>query len=198
MVKNGGLIHMITSLLIFITVAIHFYLEYQGFGIGGTTNTLLLQVFGANDRNFVLNYGEYWRWFTAMFIHIGWQHLLGNMLSLYWIGRGLERQMGSIRYLFLYIGSGIAGNALTTYMGTTLSAGASTAVFGVLAGSVIYAFSTRGGFPLAIRIISVIAVNLVLNIFQTGVDLWGHVGGAVGGLVIALVFRLTQRSWAKR
>ena len=55
--------------------------------------------------------GEWWRLLTAAFLHYGPIHLAMNMLALWWIGRPLEDALGPLRYLLLYLVSGLAGSA---------------------------------------------------------------------------------------
>ena len=66
--------------------------------------------FGAKV-NELIGKGEYWRFVTPMFIHIGAMHLLVNMYSLYMIGPPVERLYGTARFLVMYVLSGIGGVA---------------------------------------------------------------------------------------
>jgi hypothetical protein len=78
--------------------------------------------------------GEWWRFATALFVHIGPRHLLGNMATLLVLGPALVAALGPWRFLVVYLASGVAGNALS-YAVTppdVVSAGASGAILGVL------------------------------------------------------------------
>ena len=55
--------------------------------------------------------GGWWRLVTAAFLHAGPIHLALNMLALYWFGRVLEHVIGSLRFLLLYVASGLAASA---------------------------------------------------------------------------------------
>src|SRR5205814_2241267 len=79
--------------------------------------------------------GEYYRLFTAMFLHFGLLHLLVNMWALWVLGRPLEALLGPARFLGLYLVSGLGGNVAVYLFSspTGLSAGASTALFGLFA-----------------------------------------------------------------
>jgi rhomboid family protein len=64
-------------------------------------------------------------WFTAMFMHGSWDHILGNMLFLAIFGKNVEDAFGHLRYLALYIAGGLAANAMQTAI--TLLAGSAAA-----------------------------------------------------------------------
>ena len=81
-----------TCVLIGINVAIYLLMTFAG----GSQNPGVLVRFGANFAPYVSN-GEYWRLLTAMFLHIGLEHLALNMLTLYFIGASLEPILGSVR-----------------------------------------------------------------------------------------------------
>jgi len=59
--------------------------------------------------------GEIWRLFSAMFLHGGAEHVLMNMLSLYLVGRSVERIFSALSYLFLYFISGLIGSLVSIY-----------------------------------------------------------------------------------
>ena len=87
--------------------------------------------------------GEYYRIFTSMFLHFGPQHLGNNMLVLFVLGGRLERTVGKLKYLLIYLLGGMGGNLLCLFLELdsadfAVSAGASGAVFAVM-GAMIYA-----------------------------------------------------------
>lgn len=80
--------------------------------------------------------GEYYRIFTSMFLHFGPQHLGNNMLVLFVLGGRLERTVGKLKYLLIYLLGGMGGNLLCLFLELdsadfAVSAGASGAVFAV-------------------------------------------------------------------
>ncbi len=79
---------------------------------GGSENTSVAYRFGAMYAPAVV-LGQWWRLFTAMFLHFGLAHIASNMLSLYLLGRPCETVLGHVRMLILYLVSGVAGNVLT-------------------------------------------------------------------------------------
>lgn len=62
---------------------------------------------------FVILGGEYYRLFTAMFLHFGVIHLANNMLVLLVLGEKMEKALGHIKYLIFYLASGVAANGIS-------------------------------------------------------------------------------------
>jgi membrane associated rhomboid family serine protease len=131
---------------------------------------------------------EIWRLFTPIFVHLSWSHFLMNMFTLLMIGRIVEEEFGSARFAEIYLLSGVFANAASFFLSTnTISAGASTSLFGIFG-----AMGTLGYFTGSPRLKEVgqgflvlIVINLLLNIFQPGVGIVGHIGGVVGGGLLA-------------
>jgi membrane associated rhomboid family serine protease len=136
--------------------------------------------------------GEYYRLFTAMFMHFGIIHLASNMILLWWIGRPLEKELGPGRFLAVYIVCGLGGNvAAYLFSPGSLSAGASTAIYGLLA---VYFFVLRR----LNRDISVIMPLILINLFITfrnasEISVAGHLGGLATGIVIGLALAYAPR-----
>jgi membrane associated rhomboid family serine protease len=146
--------------------------------------------FGANLNPLVLD-GQYWRLFTSMFLHLGIIHVLSNMYGLFAIGWNLEETIGSNRFLLVYFICGIAAGLTSLALNVfTSSVGASGAVFGVygyaLTAEIIAIGSDREKLlPIVSNFVVFLLVNLLItNVFA--VDLAGHIGGMVTGVVIAL------------
>jgi rhomboid protease GluP len=133
--------------------------------------------------------GEWWRLFTAMFLHAGMTHLLMNMFSLYLIGRGAEMYFDTKSYLSIYLFSGLLGGLVSLYMHpVSVGIGASGAIFGV--------FGALAGFFLAHRekiashtkafmkdFAIIIGINLVIGFSIPSVDVSAHLAGLVVGFV---------------
>jgi len=133
--------------------------------------------------------GEWWRLFTAMFLHGGMTHILMNMFSLYLIGRGLEMYFDKRAYVIIYLFSGLLGGLASLYMHPqSVGVGASGAIFGV--------FGALAGFFLAHRdkiathskafmkdFAVVLGINLVLGLSIPSIDVSAHIGGLVVGLI---------------
>ena len=128
--------------------------------------------------------GEYYRLFTAMFMHYGALHLLMNMYALWILGRSLEAFLGPVRFLALYLVAGLGGNvAAYVFQPGALSAGASTAIFGLFAA--LFLVLRKLGLNAA-AVLPIIIVNLVFTLTVPGISIAGHLGGLLTGTVAAL------------
>ncbi len=144
---------------------------------------------GALYGPFTVLKGEWWRLFTAMFLHAGMTHLLMNMFSLYIIGRGVEMYFDMKSYLSIYLFSGLLGGLASLYVHpVSVGIGASGAIFGV--------FGALAGFFLAHRekiqehtkafmkdFAIIIGINLVIGFSIPSVDVSAHVGGLLVGFI---------------
>jgi Uncharacterized membrane protein (homolog of Drosophila rhomboid) len=126
--------------------------------------------------------GEYYRLFTAMFMHFGIIHLLMNMWALWILGRPLEAWFGSARFLGIYLVCGLGGNvAAYVFQPYALSAGASTAIFGLFA--VLFVALRRMRLSTS-SVLPIIIINLIFTVSVPGISIAGHLGGLVTGAVI--------------
>ena len=149
--------------------------------------------FGAKVNNLIRNNGEYWRFVTSMFIHIGFIHLFLNNYALYIVGAEIERLYGSSRFVLLYLLAGLCGS-LASYLYTeNTSAGASGAIFGLFGVLAAFAFRYRREVPKDIRdsikkrVIPLILLNLVIGFSARQIDNAAHIGGLVSGLALGFV-----------
>jgi membrane associated rhomboid family serine protease len=131
--------------------------------------------------------GEWYRLFTAMFLHYGVVHLLLNMMLVAQVGRYLEVQLGPLRFAALYLLAGFGGNvaAYVFQPGNQMSAGASTATFGlIVAVIVVNRRLVRDSGPM----MSTLIMNLIFTFTVPNISIAGHLGGlATGGLVTAAI-----------
>lgn len=153
-------------------------------GFAGGRSDLYAQF--ANTPLSVAIGGEYYRLLTAMFLHFGVLHILFNMLALYYVGVPLERSLGRLRLLGLYLLAGLGGSVASFLFGPlgAQSAGASGAVFGLF--GAFFVVSRRLGGETG-PIVTLIVVNLVLSVAVPGIDLRGHLGGLVTGALLAAI-----------
>ncbi|WP_051645753.1 rhomboid family intramembrane serine protease [Corynebacterium vitaeruminis] len=119
----------------------------------------------------------------AMFLHVGPAHLVMNTIMIFFLGREVERYLGTAMFLAAYFISGV-GASLMVMVADPLAptAGASGALYGLMAVLLVIAMRTRADVraPLAL-----IAVNLGYSFIASGVSLWGHVGGLVAGALVS-------------
>lgn len=151
---------------------------------------------------------------TAMFVHGGWAHIIGNMLFLWVFGDNIEHRFGGVIFLLFYLGTGLAASAAHIYtnQGSTIpSVGASGALSGVLgAYLVLYPRNRVRLLVLRIGVVSIpallflgiwflqqlisgVAALSVDTVQTTGVAVWAHVGGFVAGVALAIPLRMATR-----
>jgi membrane associated rhomboid family serine protease len=131
-------------------------------------------------------HGEWWRLVSSTFLHYNVPHIVFNMWALYVIGVPLERLLGRVRFLVLYLLAGIGGGIMSFALGNHLesAAGASGAIFGLFGAFFVVARRRNletGG------IVALIAINLVFSFTFSGIDWRGHVGGLIVGSAVAAV-----------
>lgn len=181
---------MIINIIVFILMTLS----------GGSENIENLIRFGANSKILVAE-GEWWRLFTASFIHIGFFHILFNMYFFYSLGPVFERLFGSMNFLIIYLIAGIFGNLLSFAFGSpyTVSAGASTSLYGML-GLAIGLMATYRDDEIirsfGASFISVVVINVIYSLLAPGVGIYGHLGGFVAGFLLAGIFPIIGREIA--
>lgn len=118
---------------------------------GSTEDVECMLQWGAMFKPAIVEGKQYWRLFTAMFMHFGIRHLVNNMLILFVLGDNLERALGKIKYLFFYLTCGVLANVISLlweiwFPGSRMvvSAGASGAIFGVIGGLLYVVGVNRG------------------------------------------------------
>ncbi|NRN76600.1 rhomboid family intramembrane serine protease [Lactobacillus helveticus] len=160
--------------------------------LGGSENINVLMKMGAMNNYAVVAGHQWWRLFAAQFLHIGVMHLVSNAIIIYYMGQYMEPIMGHVRFLVTYLLAGIGGNLFSLAFSSDrgLSAGASTALFGLFGAMV--AIGLRNLHNLMISFLGrqalVLAlINLALDIFVPGIDIWGHIGGLITGFLLAII-----------
>jgi len=138
--------------------------------------------------------GEYWRLLTAPWLHGGTEHLVGNGIALYILGMVCEAAFGRAQLVVLYVLSGLAGSLVSMLVSVGPSVGASGAIFGLQGAAIVLLRRERDrllvrdrrvGFVLLIWAIYTIAGGLTDPFIDNG----AHIGGALGGALIALRLR---------
>lgn len=185
---------LITNLII-LTCVILFIAMYV-FGNGSTSIKTLID-FGGNAVTYT-KMGDYYRLFTSIFLHAGIIHLLCNMYSLYVIGPQVESFYGKIKYLSIFIISGISGSLLSTALSgnNSIGVGASGAIFGLL-GSILYFgyhYRVYLGNVLKSQIIPLIILNLIIGFTFSGIDNFAHIGGLIGGVFASMAVGVPDKS----
>lgn len=172
---------VVTWLLLAIQIAVFLLMELMG----SSQDINWLVFFGAKVNPLIAG-GEYWRLVTPMFIHIGFVHLLFNSITLYYLGAMVEEIAGHAKFLLIYLLAGIMGNLFSYQFSDSISAGASTALFGLFAFFIALTYlypDNRSLRQLGDQYKGLLIINIFLNLFMSNVDMAGHIGGAVGGIL---------------
>jgi membrane associated rhomboid family serine protease len=145
--------------------------------------------------------GEWWRVFSAAFLHGGLAHILFNMYALYIFGPRLEMQVGSVPFAFLYAASAAGGGAASYLAGPEfqVAVGASGAIFGLFGAWIYVAYQLRqtaGGRAMFNQLGILLAINMALPLIVPNIDWRAHVGGLVAGVVIAALWSQFARGHA--
>lgn len=139
-------------------------------------------------------YTEPWRMVTALFVHSpsSLLHILFNMFSLFIFGPIMERMLGRIRFLALYLLSGLGGSVAVLLLApSTPVVGASGAIFGLLGAFFVIQRKLGGN---TVQLLIVIGLNLVVGFLPGANIAWqAHVGGLVVGAAVALIYLRTPR-----
>ncbi|MBY0218461.1 MULTISPECIES: rhomboid family intramembrane serine protease [Paenibacillus] len=187
----------LTSILLVANVVMFIILAANG----GSTNTMTLLRFGALTNHELFS-GEWWRYFSSIFLHAGFSHLLFNSFALVVFAPPMERLLGSVRYGLLYLGSGVLGNvlALAWYNSageTTISVGASGAIYGIYGAFLYVALFQRTMMDEASRktLYTLLAFGIIFSFAMSGINWMAHLGGLLGGFFI---YGLLIRLWRPR
>jgi rhomboid protease GluP len=155
-------------------------------------NEFALLEMGALPADGHLN-GEYWRILTYSFLHLNWNHIILNLALFLWVGRIVERRVGSGRGAIIYFTSVILG-AVSILLKYSMSpeqgsaVGASAGIFGLLGAALILVYrKDMAGFSQdsALRrgLWVCLAIGVVMS-FLPGVSFAGHLGGLIPGLIL--------------
>lgn len=173
---------IITNIFIFILMEVT---------TGSTLETNVLLPWGAASTELVAR-GQFWRLFSAMFLHSGLGHLANNMLLLFVLGSNLEPVLGTWRFLCVYLLGGLSGNIAAYYWYTgrgeqVVFIGASGAVFAVMGAVLLIVLICRGHMrELTIhQMLVMLAFSLYFGFASAGVSNAAHVGGLIAGFVLA-------------
>ena len=153
----------------------------------------------ASKNNNAIDSGQYWRIGSSMLLHGGLFHLLINGYALYVLGKVLEKLYGTRRFLVLFLVSGFCGGLASYVFTPDNSVGASGAIFGVLGAAVVFGFRFDELLPARVRraltfgLVPWVAINIFIGIAYPRIDNAAHVGGLIGGSIVAL-FLGTQLS----
>ncbi|PRO66677.1 rhomboid family intramembrane serine protease [Alkalicoccus urumqiensis] len=172
----------LTFVLLAAIILVYMYAE----SIGSTTSTSTLIALGAKFDPLILQ-GEWWRFFSAAFLHIGGFHLFMNGLALFYLGTAVERMYGTGRFLYIYTAAAFFGSIASFTFNDNVSAGASGAIFGLFGALLFFGVVHRRVFfrTFGLNIIVILLINLAFGFLVPMVDNGAHMGGLAGGFLAA-------------
>jgi rhomboid protease GluP len=140
--------------------------------------------------------GDWWRLFTAAFVHANLMHILFNMIALWQVGSIVETIFGARRMAALYVIAILgSGWAVVYFSPNEATVGASGAIFGLF-GAMVSAGLRLGarGRALVMQTLPIIGINLVFTFSVPGISAAAHIGGLVSGFLAGYVlFRVPRR-----
>lgn len=188
----GQYIRLYPVISIILVINILLFVAMEVYGSSSDVMTLLR--FGAMSN--VPVQPELWHYVSAMFLHIGFMHLLMNGFALYVFSAPLERIMGKWRFAVLYLVSGLLGNvvSLALHSEPYIGAGASGAIYGVYGAYVYFALFYKSAFGQqnATTIFTIVIIGVIHSIAVPNVDLFAHLGGFSGGFAMTALLSLIQ------
>jgi membrane associated rhomboid family serine protease len=188
-------------LILILLNAVAFLLEISA---GDWNDPEVLHRIGALDAYSVVAEGEYWRLFTALFLHGGFIHLLFNVFALYVLGPPLERSIGTMRFVVCYLISGLASGAgvvALTVIGLVQPAqliGASGSIMGIVGAWAGFLLRHRHAPHAKQRLANVgliVAIQIAFDLSTPQVSMAAHLCGLIAGFFLGLI--LAQRPVAE-
>lgn len=191
-----GPVSWVNLTIIIVNIAVFIWVEWTG----SSEDVSHMLECGAAYPPLILA-GQYYRLFTCMFLHFGFEHLFNNMLLLFFIGGYLERAAGSLRYLIIYLAGGLGGSLLSFSYNLEIgrnvaSAGASGAVFAVIGAMVYIVIRNKGRLEdISLqRLLLMAALSIYFGFVSGGVDNTAHIGGLAAGFFICMLIYRKRRS----
>jgi rhomboid protease GluP len=191
---------IITDVIVAINILIYIYMEIK---LNYIERYIFMLDYG-NIPTAVVDMNQYYRLFTSTFLHFDLNHIVSNIVCLIFIGCFFEPMIGHIKFMLIYIASGIFGNICSlVYLYNlgrpALAAGASGAVSGVLGAFVAYALLRKSekNKISVLKIILAIGMVIILCINETNGTIAGniaHVGGAVFGIILAYIIYKCEKN----
>ena len=172
---------MVVNIIVFVLMSIS----------GSTLDAQYMAAHGAMYPEYIKD-GQYWRLFTSMFMHFGLMHILNNMVVLGAVGQIVEKAMGHVKLLIIFLVSGMCGSVLSYIV---MLYNNDFAIFGLVGALVWIVIANRGFYEGISRQQAVFMVILMIyyGVSTQGVDNWAHGGGLAGGFVISIVLYRKKR-----
>lgn len=180
----------VNTIIVLINVVVFIITEL----LGDTLDAYYMYECGAIYAPAIKEYGEVYRLVSGMFLHFGMSHLAGNMTVLLLLGDNLERALGKLKYVILYITGGIcAGVCSVAYNliieSNAVCAGASGAIFGVIGALLYIVWANKGRLEdiSGTRLTISVAYMLYTGFTSQGIDNAAHIGGLIAGFLLGMI-----------
>ena len=181
---------LINTIMVLINVVVFFAMSLKG----STEDVEFMLTHGAMYVPAITEAGQYYRFFTCMFLHFGFTHLSGNMVVLLFLGDNVERAVGKIKYILIYIFGGLIGSLGSflyafVYNKGIVSAGASGAIFALIGALLWLVICNKGKLEnmTTLRVCVLIAYALYSGFTSPNVDMSAHLFGLMGGFLMAMI-----------
>jgi membrane associated rhomboid family serine protease len=164
--------------------------------VGDLNDPEVLHRVGALEPYAVVVQGEYWRLFTALFLHGGFTHLLFNIFALYILGPSLERSIGTMRFVVCYLISGLASSAgvvgltILGFVQVSQLVGASGCIMGIvgaLAGFLVRHRHAPQAKQRLGNIVLIIVIQVAFDLSTPQVSMAAHLCGLIAGFFLGLI-----------
>jgi rhomboid protease GluP len=158
----------------------------------GQTSLFLL---GASGTIPINEFGRYWSFITANYLHGGILHIFFNLMALRQIGPWVNREYGISRMFTIYTIGGAGGYILSYLMGVSFTIGASSAICALI-GSLLYYGKNRGGTygSMVYREVGGWVIGLLLfGFIVPGINNWGHGGGIISGILLGILLGYNEK-----
>ena len=190
----------VNIIIIVITTIVFFLMELweksqtSGYFFGNTTEFFLEH--GALYAPRLLE-GEWYRVITYLFLHSGIEHLMNNMMMLYFLGNALEHYIGKVCYIILYFFSGIIAAIGSVLYNTEypVCVGASGAVFGIIGAMLWLVLKNRGTLQgiSKKRMLFFVFLSVYGGFTSQGVDNAAHIAGLFAGFLLTMVITIIEK-----
>jgi membrane associated rhomboid family serine protease len=183
----------ITAYQVALAAGAHSLHDFLANAFSNTQNADVLVAYGAKYNEAILQ-GQYWRFVTPIFLHASLLHVGLNMLNLIVLGIFVERIFGHLRFLLIYLVTGVISIVASFYFAPQeISVGASGAIFGLVGAYSIFIFIHRkafrhGGIPALSWLVLIIGINLGIGLIIPNIDNYAHVGGFLSGCIVGWFF----------
>lgn len=186
--KNGFRLTPVNMIIVALNVLCFILVIVLNGGYAATLDSDTMLRMGALSYDTFIS-GKWYQIITSMFLHFGITHLFNNMILLIYAGCQLEQMVGKMRYLLLYVGSGIVGNAASLWYYHSIgeyavSAGASGAIFGVIGALLVILARNRtnNAETTPRRLFFLTFITIYYGMTTIGVDNAAHIGGLISGI----------------